>query len=512
MHKNICGIRKKLKNKHFPVRQRPFLRKINLENGGGCGIMKYRKEGPVYGRIPYDPASSEANCKCPLYKKTQQRKKVMNYTEAVNYIEEVPKFTKKNKPENTLELIRRIGHPECAMKVIHVAGTNGKGSVCAFLSSILTRTGKRTGLFTSPHLVEITERFQINGENVSHEVFARAFTRVKEEVDAMIKDGYAHPAYFELLFAAGLLIFAEEKVEYLVMETGLGGRLDATNLVEHPIAVVLTTISLDHMEYLGDTVAKIAAEKAGIIKEGVPVIFDARNPESAEVIFQTAKEKHAPVYPYYGDQCEILDKTDKSIDFLLDCRYDGEDHRKMRITVPYLAEYQIVNSSLAVTAMHVIDKNSEVSDGEIAAGIAATRWQGRMETVLPGVVLDGAHNADGIKEFIRTVVSVQERMPVSLLFSAVVEKEYEKMIAEICESVHATSIVVTQINGARVVPAEVLGGVFRKYTDAEIIVQPDVEQAFETALAKRGEGMLFCAGSLYLVGDIKAILKKKSEK
>ena len=184
----------------------------------------------------------------------------------------------------------------------------------------------------------------------------------------------------------------------------------------------------------------------------------------------------------------------------------------MRITVPYLAEYQIVNSSLAVTAMHVIDKNSEVSDGEIAAGIAATRWQGRMETVLPGVVLDGAHNADGIKEFIRTVVSVQERMPVSLLFSAVVEKEYEKMIAEICESVHATSIVVTQINGARVVPAEVLGGVFRKYTDAEIIVQPDVEQAFETALAKRGEGMLFCAGSLYLVGDIKAILKKKSEK
>ena len=189
----------------------------------------------------------------------------MDYTEAVAYIEETPKFTKKNKPENTWELIERIGHPERRMKVIHVAGTNGKGSVCAFLSSILTHAGYRTGLFTSPHLVNITERFQINGEEVSQECFTWAFEEVKRAVDAMIADGYAHPAYFELLFAAGLLIFQREQVEYLVLETGLGGRLDATNLVEHPIATVLTTISLDHMEYLGDTVANIAGEKAGII-------------------------------------------------------------------------------------------------------------------------------------------------------------------------------------------------------------------------------------------------------
>ncbi len=451
----------------------------------------------------------------------------MNYTEAVTYIEEVPKFTKKNGPENTRELIERLGRPERGMKVIHVAGTNGKGSVCAFLSSILARHGFRTGLFTSPHLVEITERFQINGQEVSQERFAEAFTRVKRVVDEMMAEGYAHPAYFELLFAAGLLIFQAEQVEYLVMETGLGGRLDATNLVEHPVATVLTTISLDHMEYLGDTVAKIAGEKAGIIKEGVPVIFDGRNPESAEVILKEAAKKHAPVHRFDASMCEILAKTDKSIDFLLDCSYDktgmtcdadsslhkmqvacGEVSR-LRITVPYLAEYQIVNSSLAVMTMHAIDSVHEVSDGEIAAGIAAARWPGRMETVLPGVVLDGAHNADGIREFIRTVAEVQERMPVSLLFSAVVEKEYEKMIEEICENIHAQSIVVTQIDGARVVPAEVLSEVFRKYTDALVITEPDVGRAFETALARRGEGMLFCAGSLYLVGDIKAILRRR---
>ena len=217
----------------------------------------------------------------------------MNYTEAITYIEEVPKFTKKNKPENTRELIERIGHPERSMKVIHVAGTNGKGSVCAFLSSILTEAGKCTGLFTSPHLVEITERFQINGQQVAQENFTRAFERVKKEIDAMIGDGFAHPAYFELLFATGLLIFQEAGVEYLVLETGLGGRLDATNLVEHPIACVLTSISLDHMEYLGNTVAEIAGEKAGIIKEGVPVIYDGRNPESEAVILSQAEKMHA---------------------------------------------------------------------------------------------------------------------------------------------------------------------------------------------------------------------------
>lgn len=433
----------------------------------------------------------------------------MDYTEAVAYIEETPKFTKKNKPENTWELLERIGHPERRMKVIHVAGTNGKGSVCAFLSSILTHAGYRTGLFTSPHLVNITERFQINGEEVSQECFTWAFEEVKRAVDAMIADGYAHPAYFELLFAAGLLIFQREQIEYLILETGLGGRLDATNLVEHPIATVLTTISLDHMEYLGDTVAKIAGEKAGIIKEGVPVIFDGRNPESREVILATAKEKQAPVWEYRQEMCKILDKTDKSIDFLLDCSYDEGNGSVLSITVPYLAEYQLVNSSLAVGAIHMIDPQHVIRDEVIAEGIRSTRWQGRMETVLPGVVLDGAHNADGIKEFIRTVVGVQEHRSVSLLFSAVVEKEYEKMIAEICESVHPTSIVVTQIDGARVVPAEVLSGVFRKYTDAEIFTEPDVEKAFIQALAKKGDGMLFCAGSLYLVGDIKAILQRK---
>lgn len=430
----------------------------------------------------------------------------MNYREAVDYIAEVPKFTKKNKAENTIELLRRLGHPEEQFKVIHVAGTNGKGSVCAFTESILRHAGKRTGLFISPHLVKLNERFQINQEQVSDEVFLEAFNQVKDAMDAMVKDGFYHPTYFEILFAVGMVIFAKEKVEYLVMETGLGGRLDATNTVAHPVATVITSISLEHTEYLGDTVEQIAWEKAGIIKEGVPVIYDGRDRAVEKVILDKAKEMHAPAYPYYAEMSEILDRTDKSIDFVLNNRY--YDYKTVQ--VPYLADYQIVNSSLAMITARVLDPEKQISDKTILEGIADTRWSGRMETVLPGVVLDGAHNAAGIDEFLKTVRMVQEKKPVSMLFSVVVEKDYEKMIQEICEGADFSSIVVTQIEGDRQVAAEELAQVFRKYTKAPVIARDSVKEAFETAMEKKGDGMLFCAGSLYLIGDIKAIISSQT--
>ena len=203
----------------------------------------------------------------------------MNYTEAVEYILNVPKFTTKNKPEHTVELLKRLGHPECGMKVIHVAGTNGKGSVCAFLSEMLTLAGKKTALFTSPHLVRINERFQINNVPISDELFLESYQKVQAAIDGMVKDGLPHATYFELLYAVAMVAFQKEKAEYVVLETGLGGRLDATNTIEHPIATVITSISLDHTEILGDTIEKIAGEKAGIIKEGVPVIYDGTNPQ-----------------------------------------------------------------------------------------------------------------------------------------------------------------------------------------------------------------------------------------
>ncbi len=433
----------------------------------------------------------------------------MDYEQAVDYIENTPRFTKKTRPENTKELLRRIGHPERDMKVIHVAGTNGKGSVCAFLASVLLRAGFSVGLFTSPHLVDLTERFVIDGEQVSRETFTRAFERILQVTREMIRDGYEHPAYFELLFATGLVIFKEAAVEYLVMETGLGGRLDATNQVEHPIACVITSISMDHMEYLGNTIEEIAREKAGIIKKGVPVVYDGRNPEAAEVIGKRAKELRAPALKFEDSMCRILRKTDKSIDFILDSGYD----EKMNVHVPFPAPYQVVNSSLALLTLRVIDPARRISADQALAAIAQTSWPGRMETVLPGVVLDGAHNADGVRELIRTIQGVREGSSsdgeVSLLFSAVADKEYDKMIEELCEAVPFSSVITTQLEGERAVPAEELAALFRGHTDAPVTAQPDVAEAFDTALRQKGDGMLFCAGSLYLIGELKKILSAK---
>lgn len=429
----------------------------------------------------------------------------MNYKEAVDYILSVPKFTKKNKMENTVELMARLGHPEREMKIIHVAGTNGKGSVCAFLSSMLVKAGKQTGLFTSPHLVKINERFQINNVPVEDEEFLAAYEKVAEAVASMQRDGFAHPTYFELLFALAMVLFAEKKMEYVVLETGLGGRLDATNMVEHPVAAVITSISLDHTEILGDTIEKIAFEKAGIIKPGVPVIYDGRCKEAGNVIRQRAEELGSSAWELREDMYEILVSGEKSIDFSLNTGY----YVHTTVTVPYLAHYQVINSALALLAMDVIDAQRQIPVGLRVQAVRETTWQGRMETVLPGVVLDGAHNADGIQEFVRTVQRVQKERRVTMLFSAVMEKNYERMIRTICEETDLAHIVVTEIAGDRNVPAGQLADIFRKYTEAPVEAFPVIREAFGRALEVKGDGVLFCAGSLYLVGELKSLLREQ---
>lgn len=429
----------------------------------------------------------------------------MTYKEAEAYINSVPKFTSKNKPENTMELIRRIGHPERKMKVIHVAGTNGKGSVCAFLSSMLTEGGKRTGLFTSPHLVKINERFQINNEPVSDDVFLRAYEKVMNIVSKMQEDGFYHPAYFELLFAIGMVIFEEAKVEYLVLETGLGGRLDATNIVEKPIVSIITSISLDHTEILGDTIEQIAGEKAGIIKEGVPIIYDGREKKAEKVIRETAQRQGAKAVPLYEEKLHIQSSTDHSVDYT----FEEPFYQDCVITVPYLAPYQVRNSALALLAMEEIDPEHEITREVRLKAICHTRWQGRMETVLPGVIVDGAHNEDGVHEFIRTLKQVGKERRIVLLFSAVVEKNYEEMVHTICETGCIQEVVVTEIQGSRIVPAEELAEVFRKYTTVPVTAVRSISEAFDCAAAKKGDGLLFCVGSLYLVGEVKKVIEEK---
>ena len=424
----------------------------------------------------------------------------MNYAQAVAYIDEIPKFTKKNKPGNTLELLRRLGHPEETMQIVHVAGTNGKGSVCAFLSRILVESGAKTGLFTSPHLISINERFQVMEQPVDDETFTRAFGQVMEQVRAMTAEGWYHPTYFELLFAIGMVIFSEAKVDWLVMETGLGGRLDATNTVARPKACVITSISLDHTEYLGNTIPAIAGEKAGIIKPGVPVIYDASNREAAAVIEAAAQKAGSRTWPWYPRMSRIVSRSMDGITYVLNNRLFDY----VQVDVPFPADYQAANSSLAMMTARILDPDKLITDRAMAGAVSRTKWSGRMEMILPGVMIDGAHNADGIAQFLKTVRMAAKERRVSLLFAAVTEKDYEEMIRELAEGVPFESVTVTCVGGSRRVDAGKLASIFRKYTKAPVCSADDPRDAFRKALAARPQnGILFCTGSLYLVSEIK---------
>ena len=421
------------------------------------------------------------------------------YEEACSYIDEIPKFMKKNSLDHTRECLRLLGNPQDRFGILHVAGTNGKGSTCAFLASILKNAGYRCGLFTSPHLVSVRERFLINGDQISEEDFLAVFHKVKDLCVRLAEEGKQHPTYFEMLFLMGMVYFAEKKTELVVLETGLGGRLDATTAAGKPLACVITSISPDHTEYLGNTVEEIAGEKAGILVPGVPVIYDADHPAAAEVIAAAARDLSCPAYAVRRNQAELISLSARGIDFRL--KADGE--KGCVFHLPFLAEYQVANASLAIMTIRVLTDILHVSEQEICTGLDRTRWPGRMEMMGPGVIADGAHNEDGIRCFIETAKRFAKDTCVDLLFSAVNDKNFSGMIREICEGIPLRNVTVTEVGGYRRVSCESLAEIFLQNgcERAEAIADP--QEALRHAMKIRGEGLLFCVGSLYLIGQVR---------
>ena len=430
----------------------------------------------------------------------------MTYQEIERYISEIPKFTKKHSLSHTKRFLEILQIPQGKMKILHVAGTNGKGSVCAYLDAMLRSEGKRTGLFISPHLVKMNERIMIDGVPVSDEVFSEVFTQTLGAVKQMEAEGLEHPTFFEFLFGMGMLAFSQAEAEYVILETGLGGRLDATTAVENPAACVITSISLDHMQYLGNTVSEIAGEKAGIMVPGVPVIYDGNDPDAARVMREHAETLGCPYYELKREDTRIHEITKDGIKFSL----KDEAYGDTVFDIPFIARYQVMNAALAVKTIQVLENQIPVSLEALKAGMAKTRWQGRMETVLPGVIVDGAHNEDGVEKFVETAEHFQKEFPLTLLFSAVDDKDYTDMIRTICTRIRFRHVIVTQVGGYRKVPVEELAEIFRKDGVPEVEAVEDVPTAFEQAVKEKGEdGMLFCVGSLYLVGEIKAVIRRK---
>ena len=323
---------------------------------------------------------------------------------------------------------------------------------------------------------------------------------------AMVEEGSYHPTYFEFLFLMGMVLFARAGVEIAVLETGLGGKLDATNTVERPVACVITSISLEHTEYLGDTVEAIAGEKAGIIKPGAAVIYEGFQDGVSRVIEEKAAESGNRTIGLKPDMYEIIRNTDTTIDFSLKSSYYGG----AVITIPFVAPYQVINASLALLTLEVLAEQYNLPLETIRRGIRNTRWEGRMETVLPGVIVDGAHNDDGVRRFVETAKRFEDK-DITLLFSAVVEKDYPAMIHRICSELHFSKVVTTQIDGARVVPAEELADLFRGNGCENVTAKEKIKEAFDEAYEEKGDGLLFCVGSLYLVGEIKDYIRRSYE-
>jgi len=423
---------------------------------------------------------------------------MMTYEEARDHIYSIPRFTAKNKPSDTRAFYEMLGSPAADRKIVHVAGTNGKGSVCAYCASVFQAAGYKTAVFTSPHLVSVRERFVYDGEMISREDFTRIFQLVMDYVNLK---KLPHPTFFEFLFFMAMLWFEEKKPDVIILETGLGGRLDATNCVPHKALTVITEIGLDHMQYLGDTVTRIAMEKAGILRTDVPCVFAGGNEESGSVIRAHAVNIDAPAYSVDLRAAAGLTFHKNFIDFCYHSRYYGY----VRVSLYTCAHYQVQNALLVLAGLDLLADLLPVSREAIEKGLADAKWAGRMEEVRPGVILDGAHNEDGTKAFL---ASVREDGCVGrriLLYGAVSDKRYEESIRMITESRLFDRVIVTAIDTPRAASAAGLQALFSKAVPCDIC--ESTGQAFDSALSmKQIDDRVYVAGSLYLVGEVKAHL------
>ena len=423
---------------------------------------------------------------------------------ARDYLLGIPLWTKK---KNTLDEVRHflkeLGNPDEQLKIFHVAGTNGKGSVCADLTAMLMEAGYHVGTFVSPHLTDVTERFLVDGVPVEEAGFSESFARVKAVTDRLTAEGYAHPTFFEFVFLMAMDLYGRRKPDFVVLETGLGGRLDTTNVIRHPLACVITSISLDHTQYLGDTVELIAAEKAGIIKPGIPVVYDNNDRAAGAVIAAAADRLGSAAYGLTAeDSCW---------------------------GVSFAAPYQAMNAALAVKVLEILEiegVNAEVC----RKALASVHWTGRMQQVAPNVWVDGAHNPGGIRAFIQAVkaqngLAVQEKQSaqqpdqgeqnaadmhpqIQLLFAAVSDKDYHEMIRLLCTELSPERVTVVQLKSERGLQADALARQFEDAGCSHVTAFDSTKDALKHVLSEKKEGdHLYMVGSLYLIGEILEDLK-----
>ena len=429
-----------------------------------------------------------------------------NIEDCEEYLLNIPKFKKKTLLSDTLKFYEMLGSPGKDIKKIHVAGTNGKGSTCYYTSRILEAHGFKTGLFTSPHLVSMKERFVFGGEMITDEEFVEVFEKVRNQCELFDDEEKItmHPSFFEFLFLMFMEWMDLKKADVIVLETGLGGMLDATNIFEDPSVTVITSVGLDHTKELGSTIESIATQKAGIIKENVPLVIWDNGEEVNNLLKEKAKEKHAEVFMLEEENIGNFVCDEKHIAFSLNTRYDElKLVRNLSVNLPTPALYQRINSSLAVMAAALFLKDDFDADKTLDA-LSKGYFHGRFEEIARGFFVDGAHNEDAMHKLLESVKTLKGKKVI--IFGACKDKDYEKMLHLIDESGSFDTIILTNIDSARAVDSNTMKECTKDFK-SDILVTNSLRDAID--ISKTFDSAVYIAGSLYLVGEAVSIFKNR---
>ena len=421
----------------------------------------------------------------------------MKYEEALSYISNTNKFGEKSGLSGIMRLCEKLGNPQDSLKYIHIAGTNGKGSTATYIAEVLKLSGYKTGLFTSPFIYEFNERIKINGQNISDDELARCMTEVKLKTDELIKAGYPHPTEFEIITATAFLYYNMKKCDIVVLEVGLGGRFDSTNIIKEPLCSVICTIGYDHMQYLGDTLSEIAFEKCGIIKENCPVVcYPYYNREVTDVIKEIAKDRKAPLICVNKGNI-IIKKQD----------FEGSifDFSNIEdIQTSLCGEHQVYNAAVAIEVINVLKKQGfEIDEATIKKGIKDTKWPARMEKLLedPCVIFDGAHNLDGMQMLVKNINKMADEKRKIVVLGMVKDKDYKKCI-ELLDGV-ADVLITTNIQNPRGESAQMLIEAAENIKCIKYVTN-SVKEALKQAFSVCGEdSIIFSLGSLYMANEVK---------
>ncbi|EQK44970.1 bifunctional FolC family protein [[Clostridium] bifermentans ATCC 19299] len=431
----------------------------------------------------------------------------MNYNEALQFIHESHKFGMRLGLDNIKKLLELLGDPQNNLKIIHVAGTNGKGSTCSFISSILKESGYKVGLYTSPFLETFTERIRVNGENIREEEVGKIVSLIKEKIEIMVIEGYSYPTEFEIVTAMAFYYYNQEKVDFVALEVGLGGRYDATNVIDKPVVSAITSISLDHTGILGDTLGKIAFEKGGIIKEDCPTIVYPQQEEASEVIKNICAEKKSKYIECDFKNIEI--KSSNINSQIYSCNINGKELSDLEIKL--IGDHQIKNSIVALNVIEYLNdiKITNISEENIRKGLLETKWPGRIEKISenPMFIIDGAHNEEGAKSLANSIDKYFENKNKILVIGMLEDKDIESVLDLLIPKFNR--VITTTPDNPRAIDANKLKEKIERY-NIEVTCKPNIKEAVDYALEiSNKDDVIISAGSLYMIGNVRTIIVNK---